>query len=279
MSPRIRGSRAMPSSFDASRSSARVRDATRPGDRRGRPEPPDQVIAVSVLPIKPFEVDFKWRGGLPLNGADSAEQLDLATYLAHATLLCKERVTWGGGHIHLELACYTTDRLPPVQYVTSVRCLLFNRDAILVERELDGVHILPGGRCEQGESLEQTLRREVLEETGWTIDAPRILGCLHFHHLSAKPAGHPFAYPDFLQPIFMAEAVDHVPDHRVDDDYVVDAEFRAISEVAQLPLPAGQQQLLATALRLRGEQTPGRSPRFKSGFRVREEAPPTGTAQ
>jgi 8-oxo-dGTP pyrophosphatase MutT (NUDIX family) len=158
-----------------------------------------------------------------------------------------------------------------------VRCLLFNGDAILVERDLDGVHILPGGRCEKDETLEHTLRREILEETGWTIDTPRILGCLHFHHLSPRPARYPFAYPDFLQPIFMAEAVDDLPDQRVHDDYVVDSAFRAMSEVLQLPLPAGQQHLLATALRLRRERMPGGCPRFKSGLRVREGAPLAAT--
>lgn len=195
-----------------------------------------------------------------LGAQDPAHSRGLTRYLTGTTRLASERATWGGGLIHLELAYYLTDRVPPVEYVTSVRCLLFNGDSILVERDLDGVHIVPGGRREEGETLEQTLRREVLEETGWTIDVPRMLGCLHFHHLSPKPPGYTFQYPDFLQPIFTANAVDYRPDQRAHDDYVVDAAFRSLSEAAVLRLPDGQLQLLAAALRRRGNPAPRAAP-------------------
>ena len=35
---------------------------------------------------------------------------------------------------------------------------------------------------------------------------PRQFAVLHFHHLTPKPAGHEYPYPDFLQPIFAVEA-------------------------------------------------------------------------
>jgi 8-oxo-dGTP pyrophosphatase MutT (NUDIX family) len=44
--------------------------------------------------------------------------------------------------------------------------------------------------------LEQTVRREVLEETGWAIDPPKLLGVKHFRHLTPKPAGYSCPYPD-----------------------------------------------------------------------------------
>src|SRR5262249_48439710 len=174
---------------------------------------------------------------------------DLRTYLGGRTLLARDRALWGEGRIHLEFACYLTDLPPPIEYVTSVRCLLFKGDAVLVERDLDGMHILPGGRREPGETLDQTLRREVLEECGWTIDTPRLLGCLHFHHLTPKPPEYAYIYPDFVQTIFTANAVSHFPDHRVQDDYVVESTFRTLSEIADLDLPAGQRLLLAAAIR------------------------------
>jgi 8-oxo-dGTP pyrophosphatase MutT (NUDIX family) len=100
-----------------------------------------------------------------------------------------------------------------------------------VERALDGEQILPGGRREQGETLEQTLRREVIEETGWAIDAPRLLGCLHFHHLSSKPPGYAYPYPDFVQPVFIANAVRYVSERRVHDEYVAESGFQPLAAV------------------------------------------------
>jgi 8-oxo-dGTP pyrophosphatase MutT (NUDIX family) len=100
-----------------------------------------------------------------------------------------------------------------------------------VERALDGEQILPGGRREQGETLEQTLRREVIEETDWAINAPRLLGCLHFHHLSSKPPGYAYPYPDFVQPVFIANAVRYVSERRVHDEYVAESGFQPLAAV------------------------------------------------
>jgi 8-oxo-dGTP pyrophosphatase MutT (NUDIX family) len=83
-------------------------------------------------------------------------------------------------------------------------------------------------------SPRETLRREVLEETGWTIDRPRPFGCLHFHHLSPKPPDYAYIYPDSLEPVFPANALKHVPDHQVQDAYVVESRFRTLAGVAQL---------------------------------------------
>jgi 8-oxo-dGTP pyrophosphatase MutT (NUDIX family) len=50
------------------------------------------------------------------------------------------------------------------------------------------------------------MRREVLEETGWTLQDAVLLGPLHFQHLTPKPVDHPYAYPHFMQPIYVADA-------------------------------------------------------------------------
>ena len=47
---------------------------------------------------------------------------------------------------------------------------------VLLQRRSDGRWGLPGGLMEQGESFEETARREVLEETGLTLGALELLG-------------------------------------------------------------------------------------------------------
>jgi len=107
--------------------------------------------------------------------------------------------------------------------VTSVRAILFRGADVLVQRHQDATHILPGGRREADEGLEETLRRELLEETCWTIRSAQLLGCKHFHHLSPKPTGYRYPYPDFMQAVYTAEADQRVAGAAVSDSWVVDS--------------------------------------------------------
>jgi 8-oxo-dGTP pyrophosphatase MutT (NUDIX family) len=111
------------------------------------------------------------------------------------------------GENRLVIRTYLTDRPPPAALVSSVRAVVFRRDRVAVIQDGQGSgHVVPGGRTEPGETQEQALRREVLEECGWTIGPPRLFAVLHLHHLTPKPPGHDRPYPDFLQPVFAAEA-------------------------------------------------------------------------
>src|SRR5690606_16149298 len=113
----------------------------------------------------------------------------LAAFLARYQPHSEEMAVWG---IHrFQVASYLSADMPPDAFIISVRAIVCDRQRLLVVRDLDSVHIVPGGRREPGETLEQTLRREVLEETGWQIDPPSLLGFKHFHHLTPKPPGYP----------------------------------------------------------------------------------------
>ncbi|SRR6266851_3100070 len=141
----------------------------------------------------------------------------LSSHLAGCTLLAEESVNWSDGRIQLRVRGYLADRLPPLEYITSARCLLFRHHDVLVQRDTNGTHVLPGGRRERGEPPEEALHREVLEETGWALQHPLLLGFLHFRHRTPKAPDSAYPYPEFVQAVFVADALRFKTEARLED--------------------------------------------------------------
>ncbi len=161
----------------------------------------------------------------------------------------EESAIWGD--IELRIRAYQTDVFPPAQFVTSVRCLLRQDEHIFVMHNHDGtVHIMPGGRVEGNESYLETLNREILEETSWTIQTPTYLGFLHFQHQTPKPANYPYPYPDFLQLMYVAQVDSHHPEQKIEDDYEASGAFQPIQMAKTLPLSAQEQHFLSVVASL-----------------------------
>ena len=59
-------------------------------------------------------------------------------------------------------------------------------NAILLLRKYNGDWVLPKGKVEEGESLEETAKREVKEETGVKADIIRYLGEIHYTYKDTK---------------------------------------------------------------------------------------------
>jgi 8-oxo-dGTP pyrophosphatase MutT (NUDIX family) len=169
----------------------------------------------------------------------------LSAFLRRLAPAATETDQWGA--MEFQVSGYLTANMPPLEYVTSVRAVVTQGARVLVITSPDREHILPGGRREPSESLIGTLRREALEETGWSLISLRLLGLKHFHHLAPKPDGYAYPYPDFLQVVYAAAAVTYHADQRALDEYVLDARVLPLTEVRALTLSPVQRMFLDAA--------------------------------
>ena len=170
----------------------------------------------------------------------------LAEFLAPLPSLATEAVMWAPHRFHLTY--YLAEQQPPLPYVTSSRAVLIDGDDVLVVRDPGGNHVMPGGRLEAGESTEDALRRELLEETGWTIARLQRIGFRHFHHLTPEPPGWTYPYPDFIQVVYACAPGEYRPERMEPDEFVLGAEFVPIVEARRLDLDAGQPGFLDAAV-------------------------------
>lgn len=175
----------------------------------------------------------------------------LGEFLARHSIRAEEQVRWGDTPLHE--TSYVTAELPPMKYVPSVRAVVLNGDSVLVLHDGTRRSILPGGRSESGESVQETLSREVLEETGYVLNAAELLGFMHFHHLAPRPDGYAYPYPDFLQLVFAAMPGEHRPEYMVEDAFVKWAGMMRVEDVMALPLSVTDRVYLTVALDRAGD--------------------------
>jgi 8-oxo-dGTP pyrophosphatase MutT (NUDIX family) len=161
----------------------------------------------------------------------------LAAVLEADVPAARGEAAWGP--LSLRVTAYLGARRLPEKLITSVRCVAGHGDLVVVTRSSDDVSILPGGRRQSGESMSQTVIREVYEETGCHLDPAslRVLGYLHFEHLVAPPSDYAYPHPDFLQLVFTGTAIDAPRQEWKDlDGYVQQAWLETPDRARQLPL-------------------------------------------
>ena len=160
-----------------------------------------------------------------------------------------ETAKWGD--LRLQVTTFVSEDLPPLDFVSSVRAMVTNEQSeVLMCVSGDGeTHIVPGGRREAGETLQETLKREILEETGWFVEIGKQIGFWWFHHLTPKPEGYRYPYPDFLQIIHHAKAIRHAGVEAVPDDYEKSIGFVSFEQAEATEFEtAGQKVLFKTVI-------------------------------
>ncbi len=174
--------------------------------------------------------------------------MSLDLFLAPYSPFGSWRDEWSG--VPLELRSFLADELPPREFVASVRAVVFRGDEVLL------VHGNPpilsvGGRGEPGETIEETLLREVAEESGWRVTPIALIGLIHYRHLDdQRPAwGRPA--PEFIDPIFAVEAIAPAPDLLLPGENP--CEFVSILEIERYGIEEINRTFLTAALKRRSE--------------------------
>jgi ADP-ribose pyrophosphatase YjhB (NUDIX family) len=94
--------------------------------------------------------------------------------------------------------------LPPLKEITTVFGFVTYKKQILLANLYRGWD-LPGGHVEEGESLEETLTREVYEETKVIVEKPALIGYQQMEVLAEKPNKYRYPYPISYQVHYHAE--------------------------------------------------------------------------
>ena len=170
----------------------------------------------------------------------------LAAYLSGRVPAARELVNWIRADVRFEVAAHLTADPPPLDLVTSVRAIVRDGDGVLVFDSEDGTHAAPGGRREPGESPVDAVRRELEEELGCRPQIGRQLGILHFHHLTPRPDGYRYPYPDFVQVVYAATVGRDAVSDRA-DPLVRRPRFVPLTDARELALPAVELAFLSRA--------------------------------
>ena len=102
---------------------------------------------------------------------------------------------------------------------------------VLLVLERDGTWSVPGGRMESLETIEATARREVLEESGLTVDLEGILGFQHTPIVAGEAR---------LRVFFVARPVDDASPKTTADSESDEARWFTREELSSLPLRSAE---------------------------------------
>ena len=94
---------------------------------------------------------------------------------------------------------------PPDRVITSAFGFVFSEGRLLMTRIRERGWDIPGGHLRSGETAEQAMCREVLEETGMIVKPVRQFGYQHIRIEGEVPDNYRYPTPDGYQVFFVAQ--------------------------------------------------------------------------
>ncbi|MEM7016353.1 MAG: NUDIX hydrolase [Pseudomonadota bacterium] len=178
--------------------------------------------------------------------------IELKRYLDSLEFVAEGESIWIPGELEFDLRLAFTTQYPPEKYTSSIRAVLLNQaNAMMVVETPSETHILPGGRREAGETYEQTLHREIGEETGYRILNAEFIGVLHFvHRFPMTKDWNPVLYPHMVHPIYCAVAGEYDATLLEEDGPETGIGFFSLTELEAFSLDKAQYTIARHVLSL-----------------------------
>lgn len=178
---------------------------------RGIPDARRPFGASSGIPHALFRANARTNRVIHYSDVEAQSRLRLEAFLDAHPAHAEVRDDWPLEPVAplLSRLCLASS-LPPLEWSSSVLAIVARADGavLFIHPEAPSgsiAHVLIGGRPEPGESPEQTVRREVAEETGWVVEPEKLIGFRHFRHLGQPhPELADRPYPDMVQPVYVA---------------------------------------------------------------------------
>lgn len=115
-------------------------------------------------------------------------------------LLHKQVLDWKGTKHDLEL--YEADDISDLGFTNQCQAVPFVDDGhIVIFKHIDGYYSLPGGTVEEGEKFEETLKREVMEESGCEILDYGLIGYVKGTEIASGKIKYQLRYWAHVKPI------------------------------------------------------------------------------
>lgn len=113
---------------------------------------------------------------------------------------------FGPAPTRFDLRLELTDEWPQEAAVSAAHCLAFAGDRMVLAKHVDREWTIPGGHVEAGETVEEAMRREALEEAGAVVGRATLFAVERIQRLSGPPLSDRYTEPAF-QVFFVAPLV------------------------------------------------------------------------
>ena len=95
-----------------------------------------------------------------------------------------------------EISLIKSEKLPVEEFVTSVHTLCFSDEKFLMIKHDERGWDIPGGHMKPDETLEEALKREVLEEAGATLSESKCFAYYKIQINGPRPPDYSYPYPN-----------------------------------------------------------------------------------